>query len=135
MTEHIFPAEDEFWEHQESELKWTPHPHMEEMKVTVCAPVLILFQLSLFHSSVIIFILGAFIALIEIPFQYHCPYLIPLPILMLSSQAKAQELGLWNLFLPLEADPKTQYGAGLTNLEYAHLAEIMGQSVFASEVG
>ena len=37
--------------------------------------------------------------------------------------------GLWNLFLPDE-----EYGAGLTNLEYAPLAEIMGRVGWASEV-
>lgn len=41
--------------------------------------------------------------------------------------AKAE--GLWNLFLPDE-----EYGAGLTNLEYAPLAEIMGRVGWASEV-
>jgi acyl-CoA dehydrogenase len=41
-------------------------------------------------------------------------------------RAKAKALGLWNLFLPDE-----EHGAGLTNLEYAPLCEIMGRSVLA----
>ena len=36
--------------------------------------------------------------------------------------------------MPIETDTTCLYGGGLTNLEYAHLAEIMGQSIFASEV-
>ncbi len=42
---------------------------------------------------------------------------------------KAREAGLWNLFLPDRA-----HGAGLTNLEYAPLCEIMGRSHMAPEV-
>lgn len=42
---------------------------------------------------------------------------------------KARAQGLWNLFLPDE-----EYGAGLTNLEYAPLSEIMGRVGWASEV-
>jgi acyl-CoA dehydrogenase len=41
----------------------------------------------------------------------------------------ARAEGLWNLFLPDE-----EYGAGLTNLEYAPLAEIMGRVSWSSEV-
>jgi acyl-CoA dehydrogenase len=44
-------------------------------------------------------------------------------------KAKARAAGLWNLFL---ADH--ELGAGLTNLEYAPLCEIMGRSVMAPEV-
>ena len=40
-------------------------------------------------------------------------------------------MGLWNLFLPHEYEP---YSPGLTNLEYAPLAEAMGRVGWASEV-
>jgi alkylation response protein AidB-like acyl-CoA dehydrogenase len=42
---------------------------------------------------------------------------------------KAKTAGLWNLFLP-----ESQRGAGLTNLEYAPLCEIMGRVSYAAEV-
>ena len=41
---------------------------------------------------------------------------------------KARSVGLWNLFLP-----ESEFGAGLSNYEYAHLAEEMGKSHIASE--
>ena len=44
-------------------------------------------------------------------------------------KAKARDAGLWNLFLP-----ESEYGAGLTNQEYAPLAEVMGRVMWASEV-
>jgi len=49
-------------------------------------------------------------------------------------QKKARDEGLWNLFLPLETDRNAKYGAGLSNVEYAFLAEEMGKSLIASEV-
>ena len=51
------------------------------------------------------------------------------PPLMDDLKEKAKNAGLWNLFLP-----ESEHGAGLTNLEYAPLAEIMGRVFFASEV-
>jgi len=54
------------------------------------------------------------------------------PVALLDGlKERAREAGLWNLFLPKE------YGdcsAGLTNLEYAPLAEIMGRVLWSSEV-
>src|SRR5256712_9849962 len=50
------------------------------------------------------------------------------PPIMDELKAKARERGLWNLFLP-----ESDRGAGLTNLEYAPLCEIMGRSPIAAE--
>ena len=52
-----------------------------------------------------------------------------IPPIMEELKAKARERGLWNLFLP-----ESERGAGLTNLEYAPLCEIMGRSPIAPEV-
>jgi acyl-CoA dehydrogenase len=48
------------------------------------------------------------------------------PEVMADLKARARELGLWNLFLP-----DKEHGAGLTNLEYAPLCELMGRSSLA----
>jgi acyl-CoA dehydrogenase len=52
-----------------------------------------------------------------------------IPPIMEELKEKAREAGLWNLFLPDSED-----GAGLSNLEYAPLAELMGRSLIGSEV-
>ena len=51
-----------------------------------------------------------------------------IPPVMEELKAKAKAAGLWNLFLP-----ESTRGAGLTNLEYAPLAEIMGRSHIGPE--
>jgi acyl-CoA dehydrogenase len=51
------------------------------------------------------------------------------PPLVEALKAKAKAQSLWNLFLP-----DSHYGAGLTNAEYAPLAEVMGRVHWASEV-
>ena len=55
------------------------------------------------------------------------PWQVPKIIEELKLKAKKQ--GLWNFFLP-----ESESGFGLTNLEYAPLAEIMGKVSFASEI-
>ena len=52
----------------------------------------------------------------------------PIPLIE-SLKPKARDAGLWNLFLP-----HSPSGAGLTNLEYAPLCEIMGRVSWSSEV-
>jgi len=52
-----------------------------------------------------------------------------IPPLLEELKVRARAVGLWNLFLP---DPA--HGPGLSNLEYARLAERMGRSMIASEI-
>ncbi|MDX2142093.1 MAG: acyl-CoA dehydrogenase family protein [Rhodospirillaceae bacterium] len=52
-----------------------------------------------------------------------------IPPVMEALKSKAKAEGLWNLFLPASAR-----GAGLTNLDYAPLCEIMGRALIAPEV-
>jgi acyl-CoA dehydrogenase len=51
------------------------------------------------------------------------------PPILEELKAEARRRGLWNLFLP----HKTQWTEGLSNVDYAPLAEIMGRSAIASE--
>ena len=53
------------------------------------------------------------------------------PAVLEELKEKAREQGLWNLFLPVAYG---EFSPGLSNLEYAPLAEIMGRVLWASEV-
>jgi acyl-CoA dehydrogenase len=67
----------------------------------------------------------------EAKYQQHCngpDRWQPVPVIE-ELKPKARAAGLWNLFLPA-----SEHGAGLTNLEYAPLCEIMGRSPIAPEV-
>jgi acyl-CoA dehydrogenase len=52
-----------------------------------------------------------------------------IPPIMETMKSQAKSAGLWNLWLP-----ESEYGAGLTNREYAPLCEIMGRSFITPEV-
>ena len=67
----------------------------------------------------------------EAKYQEHCegPDKWQLVPVIEELKPKARAAGLWNLFLPA-----SEHGAGLTNLEYAPLCEIMGRSPIAPEV-
>src|SRR5579859_5600988 len=58
------------------------------------------------------------------------------PSILGELKVRAKEAGLWNLFLPPSPahDHDGYHGAGLSNLDYAPLAEEMGRIVWASEI-
>ncbi|MFQ5457940.1 MAG: acyl-CoA dehydrogenase family protein [Myxococcota bacterium] len=62
-------------------------------------------------------------------FIENAPSRWTVPPIIEELKARAQAEGLWNLFLP-----DSDLGAGLTNLEYAPLCEIMGRSIIAPEI-
>ena len=55
------------------------------------------------------------------------------PPVMEELKAEARARDLWNLFLPPHAGGQSQLGAGLTNVEYAPLCELMGTHLLAAE--
>ena len=56
----------------------------------------------------------------HIDYSYNCIFLL--------LQAKAKAQGLWNIFISRENDPGCKYGAGLSNVEFAFMAEEMARN-------
>jgi acyl-CoA dehydrogenase len=81
-------------------------------------------RLSDFQHSYVEAAESAYFAHVEQPGQRWT-----IPPVIETLKAKARAAGLWNLFLP-----DAQHGAGLSNLDYAPLAEVMGRSALAPEV-
>jgi acyl-CoA dehydrogenase len=81
-------------------------------------------RLSAFMETHVYPVEAELLALEYIP-SVEAPY--PPPIARLRRIARAE--GLWNLFLP-----DSRYGAGLTNVEYAPLCEVMGRSLVAPQI-
>lgn len=54
------------------------------------------------------------------------------PAILETLKSKARQQGLWNMFLPKK---HFSQGAGFSNLEYGLMAEYLGKSKLASEVG
>lgn len=128
MEGEVYPAERVLMDHQMSHDRWKPHPLVEDMKVI---------GYSLQEAC------GLFLCLLQCLPMTHTNHKLPMGyrkqnglylIVPISLQRKAKKDCLWNMFLPLESDPGAKFGAGFTNLEYAHLAEVMGRSLYASEV-
>jgi len=61
--------------------------------------------------------------------DFECESRWETPPILEELKAKAKSAGLWNMFLP-----ESERGAGLTNMEYTPLCEIMGKVHFAGEV-
>ncbi|XP_029426479.1 acyl-CoA dehydrogenase family member 10 isoform X2 [Nannospalax galili] len=145
MEQHVYPVEPELQRHQTSVERWSPSPLIEDLKDLQLRTWCCLQQAGLPYlathcrkedcSGPVLICHTEFLGE-ESPSATtgHVPgrFIATTVLVLILEKAKAE--GLWNLFLPLETDPEKKYGAGLTNLEYAHLCEVMGMSLYASEV-
>src|SRR4029079_6223430 len=99
----------------------------DEMDVTHSPKVVeLLARLARFMETRVYPAEPAFAAEVEANRRRGNPWVATAVVEQLKRAARAE--GLWNLFLP-----ESEYGAGLTNLEYAPLCEIMGRSWIAPE--
>lgn len=129
IEERVYPMEQEFSKLAQSSMRWTVHPHEEKLKE-------IAKQEGLWN----LFIPVTCLFLLYIIFMYICnmcyfKLFILLLDVQLDSAARAREV----LFNGRDDNVigtgfPNQLGAGLSNLEYGYLCEIMGRSVWAPQV-
>ena len=145
IEDHIYPMESEFYKLAQSTSKWTIHPEEETLKAlakkeglwNLFIPVYILpskpyvFTYSRSSAHYISFInIRGFIYFVIALFM-----LIKIIKLQLDSAARARKLLFedGSLVSPGSSNDLL-LGAGLTNLEYGYLCEIMGRSVWAPQI-